>query len=663
MTVIILLAILVIAGYFAASALSGSHSGWSAYRQSGLGQTASAIRWAGVSLAGSVALLFAAMFIGGSLALIGGGLFALGKGLRSLKEARGDAADAKGFRQAYFQDIAPWWKRLFGFRDFFFMDWDRLFPAAGRVRISPFGGVQEEAIHYGASTADQTAINRENMRARQAAAGKRAPSKFEVLDSAGLLPYALPKAGQKALGLGQPDPATQQNALPAPADTGDRKPPSLIGGIRKVSRPDLFVLGYRYDGLGQLTPAMWDTYADSVLVILGKSRRGKTSSVGITIGLQMLWHGWQTVILDPEREQTWSVLAPWAEHRRTDADNVVGYVDAYVDEWQRRGELLQAHGASDLRDLPDAVRPPHAALIVEEYDKLRREVLRYHGDDALNKMDAGIADIAQVGAKRLMRLVIVNQYNSSKNLPWPDAIRQQGKKLTFTQEVNDYSLVGYHDLMGLGVGEFAFEGQRWQGFHAEPIAAKVMAKAPARRSRPPALLPPVPAPGTSLTGGRNNVPAVPAPPPPPDKYGWVGGDTGNVPAGNEAPPPAQPGLLSNEETARNWLARHADSDLPRGWSTQLAQALAANNNDGDNWQSYKSEAARWKERYHPSGSEYTDYIPPDGWPKPHGWPPEPEDEGDRFQTDPTGWVGLERPLSRDEWIESVNRLPQKRRRE
>ena len=414
----------------------------------------------------------------------------------------------------------------------------------------------------------------------------------------------------------QPLAALPSPTVPEASATGS-PPPSLVGAIQKISTPTRFVLGYRYDSQNKLTPAIWDTYADSLLLILGKSRRGKTSSVGITIGLQMAWHGWQTMILDPEEEQTWSVLAPHLDHRETDTDNVVGHVDAYIDEWQRRGELLAAHGVNDVRKLPDSVRPPNAALVIEEYGKLRRGVLGSHGKATLQHLDDSISNIVKVGAKRLMRLVIVDQVNAD-DLPWPDALRRQGKKLSFTQEVNDHSLVGYHDLMGLGVGEFAFEGFRWQGFHAEPIVAQVMAKAPAGRSHPVPILSAGNVRSTASTGGGTFVPSVPSVPVP-GQYGWIGGgaEAGNV--GNDTPPP-EIVLRSNEEVARLWLAQYADSDLPRGWSTRLAQAIAVHNNDLPNWETaYKSEAARWKERYHPSGKEYTTYQPADGWPKPKGF--------------------------------------------
>ena len=536
MTVVIILAIIILAGLFAASFFGNSSP--SVYRPPS--QTANVIKWTGIGLLSGISFLMLSIFLGGALAAIGGGFFALGKGLRAFRESRTNATDPKGFRPAYMEDVAPWWKRLFGFRDFYWQDWDRIKSAAGRVRISPLGNVIAETIDYGASDDEQMLLNRENLRARQIAAGKKTEGKYEVMDRAGLLPYAVSKAGLVAQGL-LPGKQPAQAALPATVEPpADRKPPSLVGAIQKVSKPDLFVLGYRYDGLGELVPALWDTYADSLLIILGKSRRGKTSSVGITLGLQMAWHGWQCVILDPEREQSWSVLAPHLEHRRTDADNVIGYVDAYVDEWQRRGELLASHNANDIRDLPPAVRPPSAALIIEEYDKLRRDVLRFHGDDALQHFDAGVEDLAQVGAKRLMRVVLVNQYNSPREMPWPEAVRRQGKKLTVTQEVNDYNLTGYHDLMGLGVGEFAFEGQRWQGFLAAPQVAKVMAKAPAGRSPYIPILAAGNGPGTSLTGGRNNVPAVPTLPAPPDQYGWVGGGRGERERERERRPDSRP---------------------------------------------------------------------------------------------------------------------------
>lgn len=461
-------------------------------------------------------------------------------------------------------------------------------------------------------SSDQAAIIKSALNVQKVQAGyRRGPTVAEIKGELGYYDRT-------------PRPAiiTEQATLPTPADSQPAKPPSLLAAIRQKSQPAEFVLGWNRDRLGNLQAATWDTYSDSTLDILGKSRHGKTSTVGIALGIQMAWYNWRVLALDPEQENTWGVLDKHLEVVPTGPDRIIGHVQAYVDEWEKRGDLLAAHNVSDVRRLPDVVRPPHAALIIDEYPKLRYDLGLLSGQEAVDHLDGLLDTIVQVGAKRLMRLVVIGQ-TRSKARPWPESVWKQGKKAVFAINVNDNSLTGYHDLMSLKIGEFAYDAERWTGWFAENKVASIMAQAPVpRRSWPPFITGDVPDVGTFSTGGRNVVPALPALSVPPSFSATNGGIAGNVPSGNNGND-APPALRSNEEIARLWLSHHADGELPRGWSSALAKAIAVNNNALGSWESFKSEAARWKERYHPTGTEYRSYQPADGWPKPHGFPPTP----------------------------------------
>lgn len=626
LTKLLLLAVIIAAGIFAMSTTGSSPS-----QPTISPQISNTIKWAGIGILGGFGLLFTAIFIGGTLAAIGAGAWALGKGMKSIQEAKANNADKNGFRAMEELDVTPWYLKILGYNRRSHFDPERMVPAVGVITYTPSGRIITDGSTFGASDETQIKMNQANMRHRMTAAGRKAGStKWDAFDEAGLLPYALPQHGQRALGLipdATPAPAAQTVQTVASPDV-PAKPPTLLAAIRQKSKPAEFVLGWNRDKLGKLQAALWDTYADSTLDILGKSRHGKTSTVGISLGIQMAWYNWRVLVLDPEQENTWAVLDKHLEVVPTGPDRIIGHVKAYVDEWEKRGELLAAHNVSDVRRLPESVRPPHAALIIDEYPKLRYDLGLLSGPEAVDHLDGLLDAIVQVGAKRLMRLIVIGQ-TRSKARPWPESVWKQGKKAVFAINVNDNSLNGYHDLMSLKIGEFAYDAERWTGWFAEPKVASIMAQAPQpRRSWPPFITGDVPRVGTAATGGRNDGNVVPTLPPPATFSPANGGAGGNVPtgnAGNDTPP----ALRSNEEIARLWLSHHADGELPRGWSSMLAKAIATNNNDLPNWESYKSEAARWKERYHPTGAEYRTYQPADGWPKPHGpvlsqpkgWPP------------------------------------------
>lgn len=438
------------------------------------------LTWMGYILGGALflALLSIPLLIAGGA--IGGALYALALGFAKWQEARTHAADRRGFHGMKEIQTLPWYVRLLGFGSVTLLDMDRVKTGIVQVMWTPWGKLFTTGSTAGASDEEQMEMNRLNNRVRRDAAkasGRRSPTavgKWEALDDNGLLPYTLPKAGQQALGLGQDGPV--QPALPPPPA------PTRVNFARvaHLVNDDALILGWSPGGAGKLRVATWLTYSRSALGILGGMRQGKTH-LGLGLAAQMLKLGWQVVTLDPEKERSWQALAPYgAEWHQTDPDRIVGQLECVYAEWERRGELLDVYGVGDVQALAERVRPPHFALFLEELGVLRNRLDR----EALVRFDHILSDLIQVGGKRLMRVVVVDHHYKSYSGEWPEMLRKQAIKLTFRQEQADKSLVGYYPLNTLGVGEFAYEGERWTSWQIAADLGRFLGAPQPSRFRP-----------------------------------------------------------------------------------------------------------------------------------------------------------------------------------
>lgn len=422
------------------------------------GTTWTVLTWMGYILGGALflALLSIPLLIAGGA--IGGGLYVLALGFAKWHEARAHAADRRSFHPIREYNTTPWPLRLLGFRWITFVDLDRLVTAVAQIRWTPWGKLSTTGSTADAERDEQMQMNKLNARVRKEAArasarSGKAAGKWEVLDDNDLLPYTLPKAGQQALGLGQDGPV--QPALPPPTLPAPK--PVDFARVAHLVNDDALLLGWSPGGAGKLRLATWLTYSRSALGILGGMRQGKTH-LGLGLAAQMLKLGWQVVTLDPEKERSWKALAPYgAEWHQTDPDRIVGQLECVYAEWERRGELLDVYGVGDVQALAERVRPPHFALFLEELGVLRNRLSR----EDLVRFDHILSDLIQVGGKRLMRVVVVDHHYKSYTGEWPEMLRKQAIKLSFRQEQADKSLVGYYPLNTLGVGEFAYEGERW----------------------------------------------------------------------------------------------------------------------------------------------------------------------------------------------------------
>jgi NAD(P)-dependent dehydrogenase (short-subunit alcohol dehydrogenase family) len=268
------------------------------------------------------------------------------------------------------------------------------------------------------------------------------------------------------------------------------EPPALAAPQQEPAFLDRLIANPSQNGeivLGQAEArgferATWRPVAVPHLAIWGSTQQGKTTGMGYTVAMQLIAAGHHVVIIDPEEEANWAKLDGWAEYHPTDPAQFPAQIAALAEEYERRGSVLARYGAPNWVKLPDRSGERRMVLIVEEYGRIRTQAGDYGN---LAEIDRVMGELATRGGKRGMHMVLVDQHYKGQWGKWPDPVFNNiGARATFRQPKEDNSLVGYHGLAFLGVGNFAYEGRTFNTFHAEPHVAKLMANVPALDARP-----------------------------------------------------------------------------------------------------------------------------------------------------------------------------------
>lgn len=268
------------------------------------------------------------------------------------------------------------------------------------------------------------------------------------------------------------------SALPAPpsapvaAPVVPSAPPTFDRIAKTAVTKNQIALGYRWDNTQhKYTVAPWNPTERPILGILGSTRQGKTSGVGIAVASQLALQGWHGLILDPEREGTWAILAPWMEYHRTDHTLLIDQLAAVQGEYQRRGDIMAAHSVDDAVRLPPGVMP-FFALIIEELGRLRETLPTAEKSE----FDNQISNLVRVGGKRGMAIVVIDQHYKSYDGQWPAVLRQNALRLSYRQEIEDYNLVRVDGLSQLERGQFAYRGQIWRSWDARTAAIPLLSR-------------------------------------------------------------------------------------------------------------------------------------------------------------------------------------------
>lgn len=132
------------------------------------------------------------------------------------------------------------------------------------------------------------------------------------------------------------------------------------GAVREVS------FGTSVEG----APVTWNLDLEAHLLILGSNGSGKGISATAML-TDMLMSGWDVYAADPNKGfNDFAYADPWLRMRATTYADTVAIVRKMVALLDERKALNSAHGVSNIKDLPDHVRPPMTCMFLDEFTSL-----------------------------------------------------------------------------------------------------------------------------------------------------------------------------------------------------------------------------------------------------------------------------------------------------
>lgn len=402
----------------------------------------------------------------GNVAIVGGTailLIALAIGLRFLWAWSGRPLTLyarDGLFPAVVIDLSTPLDRLTGQRRILAHDPNR----SGGATLSIHAARDGQITAHGAQveSSDQAAIIKSALNVQKVQAGyRRGPTVAEIKGELGYYDRT-------------PRPAIiteQPKALPAPV----QPLLTLSEAIRQAGSAGDIPLGQQPDGERKL--AIWRPRQSYHMSILGSSGNGKTSSVGYTIAICAIHQGWRVVILDPEEEQQWRLLSPWAEWTHADEDSVTGHILAVHTEYERRGEFMTANRYAAYSEIPSYHNQRRVLMIVEEYGDLRSKAEKA---GTLAEFDDALAQLARRGGKRGFHLLLLDQhYKATDSAPaWPETVARNVHRLSFHQAARDSSLVGVNEMPDLEPGQFGYRSARYEAWEARSQVDRLLANVP-----------------------------------------------------------------------------------------------------------------------------------------------------------------------------------------
>jgi hypothetical protein len=351
------------------------------------------------------------------------------------------------------RNTAPWWRRLWGYVEMTYFNPNQQAAPVVKIINERDGGLRTVTDTFGLTTDQLLEAHRGGQDVQKVQAGWRpklpTKSKWEIIQSAGLLEQALPQ---------RREPSTQ---LMLPKEIQPRL--TLSDAIVGSNLKDGIILGQDAE---TNEPCRWPISRIVHGGILGSSQQGKTSTAATTAALELIALGCHVLIFDPEVEGYWSIFRRHAEVVETSGELLAHHLDCLNREYERRGESMHAQNVNHYNRLTDP--PPRVMVLIEEFSDLL-------ADSANNSPDHGrvlavLERLVRRGAKRGIHLLILDQHNKK----WPGPMQENiNMRLTFRQGRKDYSLVSYNDIDTLPKGHFAHNGRVYEAFWAE---AEVMAR-------------------------------------------------------------------------------------------------------------------------------------------------------------------------------------------
>lgn len=186
-------------------------------------------------------------------------------------------------------------------------------------------------------------------------------------------------------------------------------------------------------GAGPAGPLLLDWATNPHLLVTGRTGAGKSWSVQNLLAFGLL-RGDDVYVSDMTKGGVdYEFAAPWTKAVATTPDETLAMLTAIDAELTRRNNLVGAHGARSYSQLPAAIRPPHALVILDEASTLRlpaapaldstedAETVAQHADGAsltelIKRILTIVWRIARTGRSAGITLIIAAQHLSETDL-------------------------------------------------------------------------------------------------------------------------------------------------------------------------------------------------------------------------------------------------------
>jgi S-DNA-T family DNA segregation ATPase FtsK/SpoIIIE len=136
-----------------------------------------------------------------------------------------------------------------------------------------------------------------------------------------------------------------------------------------VRHSDSLTLPLGVDDMGE--PVSWNVHDTYHIAVMGKSGTGKSSAAQIIVADALL-HGWKTIIIDPSKGAIdftqWAQPLSLAYVGNGQLDETEATIRWVEDEMNKRVRMLSEHGAGNILDLPEGIRPDRLLVVFDEFN-------------------------------------------------------------------------------------------------------------------------------------------------------------------------------------------------------------------------------------------------------------------------------------------------------
>lgn len=357
-----------------------------------------------------------------------------------------------------------------------------------------------------------------------------------------------------------------------------------------------------------------DFNIEPFVMVAGKTRVGKTTTVAFHLVLACIGWGWPVTVFEPPEKRDWrNSFGNHISHHTVTADNAQAHMDMIIAEYKRRSQVMADRNIVNWQDDPRSCPP--WVIVLEELGALRESFALDEdtraGKERLARFDSAMKMLVKRAANTGLIMIAVEQYPNK----YDPAVRGGFSKVAFyvggmglgnvVESSKNHLLRGARGVFDRGEQDINGDPIFYKAFHAEAQLATILPSMPMIKA--PALLAHndcfnVEKPRTRPEPSEATNSAVNPPLPVVGSSGSVG-STKNNEGGKAGGLSIPPSLRRGFERTRRWddFCQGFFNFYPEATQAQLKRAMADVDGQGREYTAFNGEGRRQWHRWSPVG--------------------------------------------------------------